>query len=76
MKIRTLWEEGYTRASMPWLVASCDEYTEEEHGGIPELYQEELDKRTTHRRELIIEIPDSAVQKLFEAPVIQGKVLP
>lgn len=71
MKIRTLWQRGIHNES-PWLVAAVDEYTEEEHGGTPDFYQAELDKHVSIRRELIIEISDVAVRKLFEAPVAKA----
>lgn len=68
MKIRTLWEHGLDTES-PWLVVAVDEYTEDEHGGTPEFYQKELETNPAIRRELIIEIADRSVDKLFETPM-------
>jgi hypothetical protein len=75
MKIYALWEEGDAR-EMPWMVAAVDEYSVEDCGW-PDEYLKERDK-TPHdrrRRELTIEIPDSAVTKLFDTPVVQGKAV-
>lgn len=70
LKIRTIWEEGVD-GDMPWLVAAVDEYTIEEHGGIPDFYKKEM---TKGRQELVITVPDKAVLKLFEVPVVEAKV--
>ena len=68
MKIYTLWEEGGER-ELPWLVAAIDEYSVEECGW-PEEYDKERHTKTSRtRRELVIEIPDSAVEQLFKPPV-------
>lgn len=72
MKIRTLWENNTDDDGlMPWLVAACDEYTEDAHNGIPDWYQKEM---KDNRRELIIEIPDNVVINLFAVTVVKGKV--
>lgn len=76
MRIYTLWEEGGER-ELPWLVAAVDEYTVEDCGW-PEKYDEERHATSTGgrvRRELLIEVPDSAVDKLFQTPEVKGKVI-
>ena len=70
MRIYTLWATAPTNSS-PWLVAAADGYTVDEEG-FPKGYEDEavrvVDGNT--RRELIIEIPDEAVDELFHVPVI------
>jgi hypothetical protein len=74
MKITTAWEDagdGYF-----FLISAYDETTEDAWGEIPEFYSEAV-KAARKRdegnvREMVIEIPDSAVAKLFRVPTIQG----
>ena len=73
MKITTLWQHELSD-EMPWLVTAYDEYTEEEHNGEPEFYTKEK-QSNPERRELVIVIPDEAVEKLFQAPEVKGKVV-
>ena len=66
MRITTLWEGGRL-GDAPWLVSAYDEYTEEEHNGEPDFYKK-LREEDPNRRELIIQIPDAAVNDLFKTP--------
>lgn len=72
MKIRTLWEGEEDSNNMPWLVAAVDEYTIEEHSGLPDSYVEEMSE---NRRELVIEVPDAVVLKLFKPPVVKAEIV-
>ena len=73
MQIRTLWEAPVDDNELPWLVMACDEYTIDEHGGkLPEFYSKEM---KDGRRELVINVPESAVRKLFVAPVVNAEVI-
>lgn len=67
MEIRTIWEWSGDDSEMPWLVASVDEYTIEEHGCIPDFYSKEL---TDGRRELVLIVPEKAVRDIFRAPKV------
>lgn len=75
MKITTAWEDagdGY------FLVSAYDEITEDAWGEIPEFYANAV--KTARKRdegavrEMVIEIPDSAVANLFRVPVIKGQI--
>ena len=59
---------------MPTVIEACDEYTEDAWNGIPDFFQEALDKDPVNVRQIIVEIPQSAVKALFEVPVVQGEV--
>ncbi len=65
MKIWTLWHRG-DEGMMPWLLDSYDEYTLEENGEVPPSYQANVDKYAKDARELVLEIPDGAVRRIFE----------
>lgn len=74
MKLYTLWRYNTGEGDMPWMVESYDEYTAEEHGGEPRFY---TDAREPGDRELVVEIPESAVMAMFATPApVKGKVLP
>ncbi len=72
MKITTLWEDGLHN-EMPWLVAAYDEHTFDECGE-PPVYTA-MREKNPKRRELIIEIPDEAVELIFAAHEVQGEVI-
>lgn len=72
MKIWTLWRRDENDTdTMPWIVSSYDEYTAEEHDGVPYFYANE---RQDGDRELIVEVPDEAVRALFMPPTVKAKV--
>lgn len=71
MKIRTIWQHNPDEPDvMPWILDAVDEYTEEECNGLPDRYP----APSAHRRELIIDIPESAVRNLFAVPEVKGEV--
>lgn len=62
---------------MPNAVAICDEYMEDEHGGIPDFFMEEVEKARDGdypMRTCFVTVPDDAIKGLFEPPVVEGKV--
>lgn len=72
MKIYTLWavvdpEDG----CVPWLVEAVDEYTLDENG-YPEKWEQH--KQEFDCREMVIEVPDGAVPKLFAVPTVKATV--
>ena len=69
MKITTLWMPG-EGGFMPWLLDSYDEYIFED-GEVPPFYREKQE-RYLEARELVIEVPDGAVEGLFEVPIVKG----
>ena len=64
-------------SDMPWALDVVDEYTIESHGELPPEYAKKLtpDGTLRDRRQLIVEIPDSAVRKLFESPTVKGTIV-
>jgi hypothetical protein len=74
MKVRTLWhDEGDD--GPPWLVAAVDMFSVDYNGELPDDYTKELSRCIDKRRELVIEIPDSAVTDLFRRPVVRASVV-
>lgn len=74
MKLYTLWSQAdATDDETPWMVAACDEFSVDENNGYPEDYLK-LKDSDPKLRELIIEIPQAAVIKLFRAPTVKGVV--
>lgn len=71
-RIFTLWQHDGSDV-MPWIVDAVDEYTMEEVGGFPEEYAKKK-AADPKLRELVIDIPDDAVRRLFHTPVVKGKV--
>lgn len=72
--IYTLWESSAhmdDNPDIPWLVDAVDEHT------IADGDSREYEKKRDHkdRRELVIEIDEAAVRKLFDAPVVKGTVI-
>ena len=62
---------------MPTVIEACDEYTEDSHGGIPEFFTEEVEKVEKTGvvvRQMIVEIPESAVIELFKVQIVKGEV--
>lgn len=62
---------------MPTVIESCDEYTEDSHGGIPEFFTEaieKVEKTGAMVRTMVITLPESAVKVLFQVPTVQAKV--
>jgi hypothetical protein len=56
------------------MVAAVDAVTIEEWNGLPDFYTKEL-KANPARRELFIDIPESAVVKLFQPRTVKGNVV-
>jgi len=54
---------------MPWLVDAVDEYTIDANDGLPESYTNSL---KPGYRELIINVSDEAVLKIFRVPATKG----
>lgn len=78
MKIYTLWQhEERDNTTMPWCIGAEDEYTVDNNGGHTPEYCALRDKSTLGFpvRELIIEVPDSAVMKLFRPPTVKASVV-
>lgn len=71
MRIHTLWHEGDTDC-MPYLIDAADEYLIDENGE-PESYIKHRLIRGV--RELIIDIPDGTLKKLFSPLEVKGKVI-
>lgn len=74
MRLICLFVNEDSDSDTAWLADAVDEYTVDSLGELPELYIEKKKKYGAKARELIVEIPDSAVEKLFQAPVVKGKV--
>lgn len=74
MRIYTLWQrEGSGDQDIPWIVDAVDEYTIDNNGEVPAEY---LKKRANiNVRELVIDIPEAAVRKLFDSPEVKAKVV-
>jgi hypothetical protein len=80
MKITTAWAESEVDGEMPWLISAYDEFTEDSWGGVPDFFTDECKERGPDAdgngpriRILVIEIPQDAVEALFDAPVVQGE---
>lgn len=58
---------------MPWVVEATDEYSIDECNGFPEGYAKERAKPLT--KEILVDVSDSAIEALFESPVVNGKVV-
>lgn len=72
MLIYTLWQSDGS-ADVPWCIDAVDEYTIDEHNGFPEGYAKKRDGKDV--RELVIDVPNSAVTALFESPTVKGRVV-
>ena len=60
----------------PWPIAIIDEYSLEEGGG--DDYEEKKGQAMSDgmkRRELIVEVPEAAIDALFTSPTVSGKVV-
>jgi hypothetical protein len=72
MLIYTLWHEG-DPGDVPWLADAVDEYTVDNNGEFPPDY---ANKRVdAMHRELIIDVPLTAVQALFDSPTVKARVV-
>jgi len=58
----------------PEIVSSYDDVIEDAWGGVPDYYIEERGRFDGETRELVIVIPEHAVQDLFATPEIEGTV--
>lgn len=79
MRITTAWAESEVDGEMPWLISAYDEFTEREWNGTPDFFTEACKKygpdaegNGPRVRTLIIEVPEEAVEALFEAAVVTG----
>ncbi len=72
MKIFTLWVAGDDE-DMPWLLDAVDEYTVENCGFPDSFLAHQRDYPDA--REMIIDIPEDAVRKLFLAPTVKATVV-
>lgn len=72
MRLYTLWcnDDG---SNIPWALDAVDEYTVENNGGFPQSYL--ANRKGPDVRELIIDVPESAVRALFEAPTVKGAIV-
>lgn len=74
MRIRLAFsDDDTTPDQMPTMIAAVDEYTEDEWGGIPDFYKEDIAKYK-NVREVAIHVSDDAVRKLFSVPTIAAEV--
>jgi hypothetical protein len=74
VRIFTLWEHDGDNTILPWLVAATDEWSIAENNGYPDAYAKALKDGGVRVRELVIVVPDAAVEKLFRSPKVEGKV--
>ena len=72
MKIYTLWHEG-DPGDAPWIVDAVDEYTVDNNCEFPPSYQEK--RKWASVRELVIDVPESAVRALFKTPTVKATVV-
>lgn len=82
MRITTAWAESEVDGEMPWLVSAYDEFTFDSWNGVPDFFTDAVKKagpdtegRGPRVRVLEIEIPQEAVEALFESPVTRGEVV-
>jgi hypothetical protein len=73
MRIHTLWQHDGSD-DVPWILDAVDEYTIENHSGLPPDYADKM-KNNPALRELIIEIPEAAVRALFRPKAIKAEVV-
>lgn len=72
MIIYTLWHRG-DEGELPWIIDAVDGLTVEKNCEFPPEY---LKKRANiNVRELIIDVPGSALRALFESPAVKAKVI-
>lgn len=67
----------YGDPETPSLIAAIDEYTEDEHGGIPDFYTNDLvghraDNGPDSVRECFIDVADDEVLALFKVPTVRS----
>lgn len=74
MKITTAWKNS---PDGPYLVSAYDEGEFDEWGKVPEWHTNAVneDGGPGAIRELVIEIPDSAVANLFRTPTVKGTAI-
>lgn len=71
MKVRMLFQPSDDPSEWPYLVASCDEYTEDAWGELPDFWCEAV-KKYPLAREMIVRVPDVAVINLFKVPTVDA----
>ncbi len=72
MKIWTLWHKG-DDGDAPWIVDAVDEYTIDNNCDFPPKYLEK--RHDGMHRELIIDVPEDAVRKLFDPTAVAAVVV-
>lgn len=73
MIVFTLWHRG-DGSDAPWIVDAVDEYTVDNNCEFPPPYLRH--RENVDVRELIIDVPETAVRKLFESPTVKATVKP
>jgi len=72
MRVYTLWHAG-DDGEVPWILNAVDEYTVDNNCEFPPPYLKA--RADIQVRELIIDIPESAVRALFSAPSVKASVI-
>lgn len=76
MRITCAFTDDGDQDECPTLLSAYDEYTFGVWNGVPDFHAELVAKADCEVRELIIEVPESAVRALFETPApIQATVV-
>ena len=73
MRVRMLFQQSDDPSEMPYLVASCDEYTEDAWGELPDFWVEAV-KEHPKAREMKVIVPDHAVLDLFKVPTVAAHI--
>lgn len=74
MKILTAWAHDGDPDHAPWLIAAVDEYTIEEHGGLPDFYLEARKSDWT-MREIWLDVAMGEIDGLFIEPTVRAQVV-
>lgn len=75
MKVLLLIEREKGTSEVCWVAEAADEWTLDEwNGRLPDAMQRVLDRDPANVRELWVEIPDDAMQKLWDVPTVPGKI--
>lgn len=74
MRIRLAFTDDDCDADqMPYLVAAVDEFTEDEWGGIPDFYKDDVAKHK-NVREVNVYVRDEDVRNLFSVPTVKVRL--
>jgi hypothetical protein len=69
---------GEPSGDMPTVIEACDEHTEDAWNGIPDFFAEGVERAENSGsvvRQMIVELPESAVRGLFEVPTVAAEVV-